>query len=98
MKALLVLAFSVISASAAVAGPGMSPGNALAELGTRTAPEQPAKKEAALPIRMIIRGSHTAATSCADATWPYIPEACLTRGAPVTTSSNSGDAVEAAPR
>jgi hypothetical protein len=56
------------------------------------------EKEAASPIRMIIRGSHAEAASCADATWPYIPEACLTRGAPVTASSNSGDAVEAAPR
>jgi hypothetical protein len=85
MKTLVVLFLSLLPATA-FAGPELHPDLLK---GPEKAPAAPATiSENGMnpfgdPIRLVNRDRHVA-KDCDDATWPYIPKHCLTRGKPAS--------------
>jgi len=85
MKTLIVLVLSLLPATA-FAGPELhldllkGPGK------TSTAPatiSENGSNPSGDPIRLVNR-DRSVASDCDDATWPYIPQHCLTRGKPTS--------------
>jgi hypothetical protein len=89
MKTLLVLFLSLVPATA-LAGPELhpdllngpekvsAPPTTISETGSNFAGD---------PIRLV-NGSHHVAKDCDEATWPYIPQHCLTRGKPASGTAS----------
>lgn len=85
MKTLLVLFLSLVPATA-LAGPELHPDVVPSSHHATTAPaiiSENGSNRIGDPIRMVNKGREIGST-CADATWPYIPERCLTRGMPAS--------------
>jgi hypothetical protein len=85
MKTLLVLFLSLVPVTA-FAGPELHPDAVQGPRHSSIAPatiSENGSNRIGDPIRLVNRGREIG-RNCADATWPYIPERCLTRGSPVS--------------
>jgi len=88
MKTLIILFLSLLPATA-FAGSEMHPNLLKEPVKTPTAAiSENGMNPVGDPVRLVNQDRHVA-KDCNDATWPYIPRHCLTRGKP-TSGTASG--------
>ena len=89
MKTLLVLFLSLVPATA-FAGPELYP-DLLNSAGKASAARATISENGSNfvgdPIRFVNQNRHVA-KDCEEATWPYIPQHCLTRGKPASGTAS----------
>jgi hypothetical protein len=89
MKTLIVLLLSALPATA-FAGPELHPDLFKGQEKAPTAPaaiSENGVNPLGEPIRLVNQDRHIA-KDCDDATWPYIPKHCLTRGKPASGTAS----------